>query len=245
MERLEVGLERLHTLFLDMVKRRIDILDELTADADLEETGDAEPSLGSTGSTADGGASQLQWSRGVCSDLEKDDGDDDKDLGGVGDAQDQRNWARQGAPEGDGDCDGEPETGSLDGWIDQTSWERPPCALRWAVVDGGEPDLGSLGGTATDVRKDQRVWANAHGVVQSQLACRRAGGSRMYAADGMANDDREDVCEDEGAQCDDEGHDSDREALCTDDLGVCCNYTSYHDQRTVAHGILTPARGAY
>jgi len=146
-ERLEVGLERLHSLFLDMVKRRIDILDELTADADLE------PTLG-----APEHPDRLRgvpnrffvWSQGGADDRE--DEETDCDLGGVGDGQSQLFWGRGAGSEGDGECDDEATLGAaldLCGAHDQRrTWN--PIHARRQMVDGVECDDAEHDGAEPD-----------------------------------------------------------------------------------------------
>ena len=59
--------ERLAELALDVVDRIVAILDAADGDADLEDGGDAEPSLGAP----EGHDSQIAWLRGGGRDLER------------------------------------------------------------------------------------------------------------------------------------------------------------------------------
>lgn len=60
--------ERLAELALDVVDRIVLLLDQADGDPDLEDGGDAEPSLGAP----EGHASQIGWLRGTDRDLELD-----------------------------------------------------------------------------------------------------------------------------------------------------------------------------
>lgn len=59
--------ERLAELALDVVDRIVLLLNEADGDADAEDSGDAEPSLGAP----EGHASQVGWMRGSDRDLER------------------------------------------------------------------------------------------------------------------------------------------------------------------------------
>ena len=216
-ERLDMGLERLHSLFLEMVQKRIDLQDEIDGDPDFE------PFLGAKEHPAHlqlCPAEYFLWTDGQHDDREAE--ETDREMGGIGDRPSQLMWSSEGGPEGDGEPDDEATlSAALDiyGRHDQRQTWNPLHARRQMVAgvevddaehDGGEEaeeggDLGwsegeSLVGKLTHQSGENELSLGGLGVIDQ----------RRWASGGGEGHMHRDM---EGEmQCEDEGHDSDTEA---------------------------------